>query len=303
MHDPDASLRVLERARRLGTRAGDDVTVADLDLATTDVLLRDRRYEEALSTTSRAIEFAGRAGLGRWAHPYLRYVKSECHLRLGQLDEALVEIELALADAPMGRPLALLSLIAALASIGKGAYDEAATHIEASRLPHMTPEAELGRGWLAAVRTQLALCERRWADAEGIVEATAPLLASEPMYTEMSDTMWPLVEAGFAAVAERVEYRASSRRGCSARGVAGTVGRLPDTWRPYAANGSERGFPTLARCMATRHSSRDTWLGSKVATRPAFGRRPPRRSHPGRSRRCGPLPAGRGDALDPDVSR
>ena len=112
---------------------------------------------------------------------------------------------LALADAPSGRTLALIELVAALASTSMGAYREAAEHLEASRLPNATPEEELQRGWLATGRAQLALAERRLDDVEQIVTATAPLVAGLKTYDSMSETAWMLAEVGLSAAAERME--------------------------------------------------------------------------------------------------
>jgi DNA-binding NarL/FixJ family response regulator len=169
------------------------------------VLEAGQRHEELLLAAEIAIESASRAGLGRWTRPMLRYDLALSHLKLGQLREALEQVDLALADAPTGRILALLEMVAALGSTSMGAYGDAAGHLEASRFPNATPEEELRRGWLAVGRAQLALAERRLDDVESIVTATAPLVVGLKSYDSMKEMAWLLGEVGLTAAAERME--------------------------------------------------------------------------------------------------
>lgn len=205
MHDIDESLRMFGSARGLAASSGDTVLEADIDETVCEVLLYARRYEELIAAAEAAIEFAGRAGLGRWARPYLRHHQAWAHLRLGQLTQSLEKVRLALVDEPTGRTLAIVHIVGAEASIALGSFDDAAAHLEASRFPGATPDEEVGRGWLATARAELALAERRFQDIWPIVRATPPRVLEEATYTEMCETTWWLAEVGLAAAAERAE--------------------------------------------------------------------------------------------------
>ena len=204
-NDPDAALAALAPARTAAVQAGDDFVVADVDIRICNVLEASQRHEELLVAAQAAIESASRAGLGRWTRPALRHALAFSHLKVGQLREALEQVDLALADVPTGRNLALLHLVAASASTAMGAYRPASDHLEASRIPNATPEEELKRGGLATGRAQLALAERRLADVERIVTATAPLVVGLNAYDSMSETAWQLAEVGLSAAAELME--------------------------------------------------------------------------------------------------
>ena len=170
---------------------------------------------------------------------------AQSYLRLGRLDDARGAIDLAMTDAPRGIPLALIELAAAELSIATGALEEAAGHLEASRVPDALPEKELQRGGLATVRAHLAIAERRWDDAQRIVEATAPLVASERTFTQRSDTILPLVEAGLAAVAEQVEYARAAGETERLAEAEQAVSRLTG-WIDAVRGQRERvGFPDL----------------------------------------------------------
>jgi DNA-binding NarL/FixJ family response regulator len=205
-YDLDAALETLKPVRAAAVEAGDDFAVAEIDVEICDVLEGGQRHEELLVAAETAIESAGRAGLGRWTRPALRYNLALSHQKLGHLRASLDQVDFALADAPSGRVLALLELVAALASTSMGEYQDAAAHLEASRIPNATPEEELQRGWLATGRAQLALAERRLEDVERIVMATAPLVVElNKAYDAMSETAWLLAEVGLSAAAERME--------------------------------------------------------------------------------------------------
>jgi DNA-binding NarL/FixJ family response regulator len=204
-YDHDGALETLEPVRTAAVQMADDFVLAETDIQICDVLEAGQRHEELLVAAETAIDSATRAGLGRWTRPWLRYAEALSHLKLGHLREALEQVELALADVPSGRNLALLQLVAATASTTMGAYGDAAAHLEASRIPNTTPEQELQRGWLAAARAQLALSERRLEDVERIVTPTAPLVVGMKSYDSMSETAWLLAEVGLSAAAERME--------------------------------------------------------------------------------------------------
>jgi DNA-binding NarL/FixJ family response regulator/tetratricopeptide (TPR) repeat protein len=210
-YDLDAALAILAPVRAAAVQAGDDLVVAEMDLEICDVLEEGQRHQELLVAAETAIESAGRAGLGRWTRPAIRFNLALSHQKLGHLRQALDQVDLALADAPTGRILALLKLVAALASTSMGAYRDAAGHLEASRIPNATPQEELQRGWLATGRAQLALAERRLDDVERIVTATGPLVVGLQTYDSMSETAWILAEIGLSAAAERMEIATAAQ--------------------------------------------------------------------------------------------
>ena len=245
MWDVDEAIRVLESASDVALRAGDDVIVADKRTTMVGILDRHRRFDQVLSVAPDVIDFVGRVGLGPWVRPYLRCLVALSYLRVGRLDDAHGAIDLAMEDAPQGIQLAVIEMVAAQLSIATGALEDAAMHLEASRLPDTPPEVELRRGGLATVRAALAIAERRWDDAQRIVEGTASLVASEPTYTEISETIQPLVEAGLAAVAEKVEYARAAGETDQLAEAAEAVSRLTG-WVDAVRGQRERvGFPDL----------------------------------------------------------
>jgi DNA-binding CsgD family transcriptional regulator/tetratricopeptide (TPR) repeat protein len=203
--DPVAALDLLDPLRTEAAALGDDVYRTDLEVTSSRIMLDAGLYDRLVATVPDALEFAGRTGLGRWARPELRYNLAHGYLLLGQLAQSLEQVDLAGMDLPTGRIRALLETVGALAATATGAYGAAAEHLEASRLPNATPEAELGRGFLATARAQLAFAERRFDDVQRIVEATAPRVLASEGYTAMTDTIWSMAEVGLAAVAEQVE--------------------------------------------------------------------------------------------------
>jgi len=216
------ALERLTPVRREAVQTGNDFLVAQIDLDICDVLEEAQRHEELLVAANTAIDSATRAGLGRWSNPMLRYALALSYMKLGQFGESLEQVELGTADGPSGRVLALLELVAAFDTMWMGAYAEAAAHLEASRIPHMTLDDELDRGWLATGRAHLALEEGRFDDAERLVLATAPRVAGLRVYDSMSETIWNLVEVGLAAAAERMEI-------ARAEGDAATMARIRDS--------------------------------------------------------------------------
>ena len=72
-YDVDAALETLVPVRAAAAEAGADFVVAELDKQICEVLEEGARHEELLAAAETAIESAGRAGLGRWTRPALRY--------------------------------------------------------------------------------------------------------------------------------------------------------------------------------------------------------------------------------------
>jgi DNA-binding CsgD family transcriptional regulator/tetratricopeptide (TPR) repeat protein len=209
----DEALAVLKPMRALAAKAGNDWTVAAIDIDICSALQQSHRYEELVPAAETAIESAARAGLGRWARPQLRYAMALSHYEASALTECMEQIVLALADAPSGVLLATIELVAGLATISMGAFEEAAKHLAASRLPDATAIDEADRGWLATGRARLALAERRFDDVQRIVTTTAPRVAALETYEPMSETAWLLAEVGLAAAAEQMDIaRAANDR-------------------------------------------------------------------------------------------
>jgi len=222
--DPAGALDVLEPIRREAAEVGDDVYRTDLEVAAGRIMLDAGMHDELLATLPDALELATRTGLGRWARPQLRYAMAYAYLQRGDLAQSLEQVDLARLDVPTGRIRALLEIVGALAATATGAFAETADHLEASRLPNSTPEAELGRGWLAAARAGLALSEGSYEDAVAIVDATAPRVVAEGVYTPMTDTMWWMAEAGLAALAAQAEHARAAR--ASGDEIAGSTARI-----------------------------------------------------------------------------
>jgi DNA-binding NarL/FixJ family response regulator len=243
--DIDEALRILEPARELAARMGDDVLGADVNQTMCDILLEAGRHEELLVSAQAAVELAGRAGLGRWARPNLRYYQAWAHLSVGQLTESLETIRLALLDDPSGRAGALLNVVAAQASTAIGAFGEASAHLEASRLPGASEEAELGRGWLATARAELALAEGRFEDVRRIVEGTAPRILGDQVYDGMSDTMWWLAEVGLAAAAERAERARAAKDDVAMNDVLAVAASLSGQVDQVRRQRDKAGVPDL----------------------------------------------------------
>jgi DNA-binding NarL/FixJ family response regulator len=236
--DPAGALDVLEPIRREAAEVGDDVYRTDLEVAAGRIMLDAGMHDELLAALPDALELATRTGLGRWARPQLRYAFAHALLLRGELAESLEQVQLARLDTPTGRIRALLEIVGALAATATGAFEEAADHLEASRLPNSTPEAELGRGWLAAARARLALSERRYEDVAAIVGATAPRVLEEGVYTPMTDTMWWMAEPALAALAEQAEHTraAGAADGAIAESTAKIEGWLEETRRLLVAS-------------------------------------------------------------------
>jgi DNA-binding NarL/FixJ family response regulator/tetratricopeptide (TPR) repeat protein len=265
LRDIDEALRTLEPARELAALSGDAVLESDVDHSICEVLLEGRRYKELLTATRTAREFAGRAGLGRWARPIFRYYEALVQLRVGELIESLETVQLALVDEPTGRFLALLEVVAAQASTAVGAFTAAAAHLEAARLPGASEDQELGRGWLATARAELALAERRLPDAQQIVDATARRIRDGP-YSDMSSTIWGLAEVGLATAADRAESARAAKNDAVMDDVktvaASLTGYISDVRRQrddagIADTGTMKGFEALIAGHLARIEGRD----------------------------------------------
>ena len=225
-HDVDEALHTLEPAREVAALSGDAVLESDVDQAICEALLQGGWHSELLTAAQAAAEFAGRAGLGRWARPVFRYYQAWAHLQIGELDKCLETVQLALVDEPTGRSLALLELVAAQAATAAGAFGAAAAHLEAARLPGASEAQELGRGWLATARAELALAERPFDDVRRIVNATAHHLAGNRPYSGMSSSIWWLVAVELGAEAERAESAHAAKDGLVLDDVRASVASM-----------------------------------------------------------------------------
>ena len=136
------------------------------------------QYEMAVAAARAARAYADQVGLSEWEGTSATMSESLALLQLGRIDASAQLIEAAFVDPP-ANPAVLIQfhLLAAEVAIIRGAYKDAATHLEAARDPG-APAQETGRGWLAIVRAQLAIAEGRLKDVRLIVASTAPRLAS-----------------------------------------------------------------------------------------------------------------------------
>ena len=295
--DPAGALDLLEPLRSEAAEVGDDVYRTDLEVAVGRIMLDAGMYERLFATLPDALELATRTGLGRWARPQLRYSLAYAHLLRGDLAQSLEQVDLARLDLPTGRIRALLELIGALAATATGAYEEAADHLEASRLPNSTAEAELGRGWLAAARAGLALAERRHDDVAAIVDVTAPRVLAEGVYTPMTETMWLMAEVGLAGLADQAEH---------ARAARATGNAIAESTRKIAGwlNDARRQFETcrtpVARIACWVRGADRRPPGEDLRSGRALDLGRGRRAFPGPFRRGTerPLPPSGGDACD-----
>ena len=168
------------------------------------------QYEMAVAAARAARAYADQVGLSEWEGTSATMSESLALLRLGRIDESAQLIEAAFVDPP-ANPVVLIQfhLLAAEVAVIRGAYKDAATHLEAARDPG-APAQETGRGWLAIVRAQLAIAEGRLEDVRLIVASTAPRLASARRESFRRQWIWRLVEVGLG------------RRGHTCRGGAGS---------------------------------------------------------------------------------
>jgi DNA-binding CsgD family transcriptional regulator len=162
------------------------------------------------------------------ARPQFRYREAWALLKLGRLAESVRAVALGLADDPLGTTSWLLHLVGAEATTATGDYRLAAAHIEAARDPHSTPEAEIGRTYLATVRAELALAEHRDADVLQIVEPSLRHLGGLTEYVDYLETGWWLTELGLAALSEQAELGRAADLGSSISSARGTAAELVD---------------------------------------------------------------------------
>lgn len=225
-YDFDAALSVLRPLRVAAADARDDLTVAKVDIDICDVLQVSQRWDELVVAAETAIESAGRAGLGRWARPHLRWAMALSHYESSRFRECMAQVELVIADAPAGGILATTELVAGLASISMGDYESAAHHLDASATAISVPEED--RGWLATGRARLALAERRLDDVQRIVATTASRVATSSTYDTMIETLWLLAEVGLAAAAEQMDIARAADDHALMESIAGSVPVMTD---------------------------------------------------------------------------
>ena len=192
------------RAREYASIAGDAETEFEALSVVYDAQTEAGQYQDAIEGARTAGAFAEQAGLSRWGGPWASYAEARALLELGRMSESSEVIAAALVDVPADRSYLILHLLAAEVSIVQGLLDDAARHVQAARIPVATLEEE-SRGYLASVRAQLARAEGRLGEVRTIVDATAPRVAGLHSFSDMSETIWPLVEVGLDAEASRAE--------------------------------------------------------------------------------------------------
>jgi ATP/maltotriose-dependent transcriptional regulator MalT len=245
MQDVAESERELGRALELAIQTGDVMLEASVRRDLCDVLAYEHAYDRLLAASEAAVESAERQHVSRMARPHFRYREAWALLRLGRLAESVRAVDLGLADDPLGTTSWLLHLVGAEATTMTGDYSIGAAHIEAARDPHSTPEAEIGRTYLATTRAGLALAEHRDADVLQIVEPTLRHMGGLTDYVDYLEVGWWLAELGLAALAEQAEKgRAAGDRSAvvSARGSAAELVELLDVVR---RNRDNRGLPDV----------------------------------------------------------
>ena len=269
-YDVDAALEALAPVRAAAVEAGEDFVVADVDIKICNVLEAGQRHEELLVAAEIAIESAGRAGLGRWTRPTLRFALAFSHLKLGQLREALEQVDLALADvADRSESRAPPSRCSVRFDVDGGISIRSRSP---GGVPNPRRHARGGarRGGLATGRAQLAFAERRLADVERIVTATAPLVVGLKAYDSMSETAWKLAEVGLSAAAELMEIATAADDVVAQERIRATVPVMTGYVEDVRRQRDSAGVPPQDWTDELRGTHRRSCRSNRGSRRPAL---------------------------------
>jgi DNA-binding CsgD family transcriptional regulator len=202
--DADGAIREAQVAQEFASLAGDAETEFAARRMLAAAYVDTGRYELAISAAQSARAYAEQVGLTHWEGPWPSLFEARALFELGRIDESSQTAAAALIDFPPGWAFRVLHIVAARVSTVRGSFHEAATHLEAARIPNSSIEAEDIRGFLATARAELAKSEDRLEDVRSIVHTTAAALLRLPVFAD-SETVWPLVEIGLDAEATRAE--------------------------------------------------------------------------------------------------
>ena len=211
IRDFDGALREARLAQEGATLAGDDDTLFEANSVVYEVYAEAGELELAIDSARTARAHLDRVGLSRAAGGWAAFVEAQSLFFLGNLEESMSVLDTALIDPPADRSLLVLNLLAAQVCTATGSYEASARHLEAARLPDATVVQEDGRGFLATARAGLAAAESRLGDVRAIVDATGPRIAGLESFSDMSETIWGLVEVGVGAEATMAEIARAGR--------------------------------------------------------------------------------------------
>jgi DNA-binding CsgD family transcriptional regulator/tetratricopeptide (TPR) repeat protein len=204
--DIEGGIAAARRAGSLASTAGDAASRVEALALEVGAYQSIGQHQQVIDAARAVRAYAAEIGLSRREGSSASVAESQALFELGQITESAQVLEAAFLDQPANQViLSQLHLLAAQVSIVRGAYDAAATHLEAARLSGATPEEEIGRGWLATVRAELARSYGRLDEVRSIVDATGAALAAAPTFSYRGDLIWGLVEVGLDAEATRTD--------------------------------------------------------------------------------------------------
>jgi DNA-binding CsgD family transcriptional regulator/tetratricopeptide (TPR) repeat protein len=168
----DEGLARLTEAVQLAAESGDPTALQRAYVELTDALTMLGRPRESAALAETGLAAMREYGVAR---PVLVANRIEALFAIGEWDEA-DRVSAAAVRAITGNYPYMLFLIRADVEIGRGDFEAARAHLEAARA---TLREDRGLGLYDASRAELALWERRWADAAaavevGLVQARAP---------------------------------------------------------------------------------------------------------------------------------
>jgi DNA-binding CsgD family transcriptional regulator/tetratricopeptide (TPR) repeat protein len=265
--DFDTAIDEARRAGEFASIAGDAETEVEALSVVYEAYGESGQFEMAVTAARAAREYADHVDLSDWEGPSAWFGEAAALFQLGRLAESRGIVEAALVDPPPNRAILIMfHMLAAEVEIVCGSYVDAATHLEAARVPEATPEEESERGYLATVRAELASSEGRLDDVRAIVDNTGARLAPLASVSDAGESVWRLVEIGLDAEAERAEVgRAAGDAQAieSAGAVASTFLSYVDAVRRYRdaagvlGSGSHNGDEALIEGHLARIDGRD----------------------------------------------
>jgi DNA-binding CsgD family transcriptional regulator/tetratricopeptide (TPR) repeat protein len=216
--DPAAAVGHLVAARRIAEEVGDLDDLARAYLNLSEVLARPlNRLDEALALALEGIELSRRVGLAGDYGVSLQTNAADALFDLGRWEEAEALLHAAADRNPIEMAAIDLHQCRAKLHVGRGSYDEATEHLEAARrlmIRTVDPQYQTA---LWTLEAELALWQRRPADARAAAAAGLRGLID-------TDDVWfvgPLLWLGAWAEADAAAERRPDRE----RSDAGRVGR------------------------------------------------------------------------------
>ena len=244
----DQGLARLSEAVRLAGKSGDPMALQRAYISLTDVLTMLGRPREAAGLAATALEAMRGYGVD---NSVLVANQIEALLAIGDWDEA-DRISAAALRAITGSYPYMLLIIRADVEIGRGGFDAARAHLETASA---TLREDRGLGLYDASLAELALWERRWADADAAVDNG--LAQARP--TEAAQIRVQLYAKGLRTQAELALLARARRDADALRDRLGRAQQLLDGARRAAAEAAaitpnSAGWHALARAEYERAS-------------------------------------------------